>query len=122
MLLLLVSSALWWAAPPAQAAGQAAGQDAGGPVAFIGVPGLMWDDLDPADTPRLWRLAGQSGIGSLSVKAVGTVTCAYDGWLTVASGVRSAVGRRCGMPPEPVAQGSGAVVSEVPGLLQLRDG
>ncbi|MEV4013336.1 hypothetical protein AB0J35_22800 [Nonomuraea angiospora] len=123
MLLLLVSSALWWAAPPAQAAGQTAGQeDAGGRVAFIGVPGLMWDDLDPADTPRLWRLAGQSGIGSLSVKAVGTVTCAYDGWLTVASGVRSAVGRRCGMPPEPVAQGSGAVVSEVPGLLQLRDG
>ncbi|WP_431906835.1 hypothetical protein [Nonomuraea jabiensis] len=126
MLLLLVSSALWWAAPPAQAASQAASQaareDAGGRVAFIGVPGLMWDDLDPADTPRLWRLAGQSGIGSLSVKAVGTVTCAYDGWLTVASGVRSAVGRRCGMPPEPVAQGSGAVVSEVPGLLQLRDG
>ncbi|MET9242906.1 hypothetical protein [Nonomuraea sp. NPDC003709] len=123
MLLLLVSSALWWAAPPAQAASsQAAQEDAGGRVAFIGVPGLMWDDLDPADTPRLWRLAGQSGIGSLSVKAVGTVTCAYDGWLTVASGVRSAVGRRCGMSPEPVVQGSGAVVSEVPGLLQLRDG
>ncbi|MFI7127222.1 hypothetical protein ACIBQ1_16110 [Nonomuraea sp. NPDC050153] len=125
VLLLLVSSALWWTAPPAQAAAQAAQgarEDAGGRVAFIGVPGLMWSDLDPADTPRLWRLAGQSGIGSLSVKAVGTVTCAYDGWLTVASGVRSAVGRRCGMSPEPVVQGSGAVVSEVAGLLQLRDG
>ncbi|MEV4116898.1 hypothetical protein [Nonomuraea sp. NPDC049695] len=119
MLLLLVSSALWWMPAPAQAAGAEA---TAGRVAFIGVPGLLWDDLDPAETPRLWRLAGESALGSVSVKAVGTVTCPYDGWLTVSAGVRSAVGHRCGMPPEPVAQGGGAVVAEVRELLQLRDG
>jgi hypothetical protein len=91
-------------------------------VAFIGVPGLMWSDVDPAGTPNLWRLAGQSGLGSVSVKAVGTVTCPYDGWLSVSAGVRSAVGHRCGLPPEPVAQGGGAVVAEVPELLELTDG
>ncbi|GAA3202488.1 hypothetical protein [Nonomuraea helvata] len=117
MLLLLVSSALWWMAAPAQAAEAPAGR-----VAFIGVPGLLWDDLDPAETPRLWQLAGESALGSVSVKAVGTVTCPYDGWLTVSAGVRSAVGHRCGLPPEPVAQGGGAVVTEVRELLRLRDG
>ncbi|MEV0235480.1 hypothetical protein [Nonomuraea sp. NPDC050786] len=114
VLLLLVSSVLWWLPAPAQASA--------GRVAFIGVPGLLWDDLDPVETPRLWRLAGESAIGSVSVKAVGTVTCPYDGWLTVSAGVRSAVGHRCGMPPEPVAQGSGAVVTELRELLRLRDG
>lgn len=118
MLLLVVASALWWSAP---AAAQASGND-GGRVAFIGVPGLLWDDLDARNTPRLWELAGRSGIGSVSVKAVGTVTCPYDGWLSLSAGVRSAVGHRCGLPPEPVAQGAGAVVPEVRELLGARDG
>ncbi|MFC4120838.1 hypothetical protein [Nonomuraea zeae] len=121
-MLLLVTAALWWAAPAAASASAPTGAADGGRVAFIGVPGLMWSDVDPANTPHLWRLAGQSGLGSVSVKTVGTVTCPYDGWLTVSAGVRSAVGRRCGLPPEPVAQGGGAVVAEVPGLLELTDG
>ncbi|WP_285591062.1 hypothetical protein [Herbidospora sp. NBRC 101105] len=73
-----------------------------GQVALIGVPGLMWSDVTESDTPNLWRLAGESAVGSLSVKAVGTITCPYDGWLTVSAGIRSAVGSRCGLPPEPV--------------------
>jgi hypothetical protein len=82
----------------------------------------LWDDLDPRDTPRLWELAGQSGLGSLSVKAVGTVTCPYDGWLSVSSGVRAAVGRRCGLSPEPIARGQGAVVPGMRELHATRDG
>ncbi|KAB8194424.1 hypothetical protein FH608_014420 [Nonomuraea phyllanthi] len=121
LLLLLASSALWWAVPPAHAA-EAATKAPPGRVAFIGVPGLLWDDLDPDDTPHLWRLAGESGLGSVSVKAVGTVTCPYDGWLTVSAGVRSAVGHRCGLPPEPVARGGGAVVGELRELRERRDG
>ncbi|GAA4917990.1 hypothetical protein HD597_005792 [Nonomuraea thailandensis] len=132
VLLLLVAAAMWWPSPAAAVAG--AGQDAvtgrgagvgegaGGRVAFIGVPGLLWDDLDPRDTPRLWELAGQSGLGSLSVKAVGTVTCPYDGWLSVSSGVRAAVGRRCGLSPEPVVRGRGAVVPGMGELHATRDG
>ncbi|UBU17593.1 alkaline phosphatase family protein [Nonomuraea gerenzanensis] len=113
-----MAAVLWW---PGQAVAEA-GREAGGRVAFIGVPGLLWDDLDPRDTPRLWELAGQSGLGSLSVKAVGTVTCPYDGWLSVSSGVRAAVGRRCGLPPEPVVRGRGAVVPGLRELLGTRDG
>nr|WP_157554564.1 hypothetical protein [Herbidospora sakaeratensis] len=88
--------AIVWGAP---AAARAEGP---GQVALIGVPGLMWSDVTESDTPNLWRLAGESAVGSLSVKAVGTITCPYDGWLTVSAGVRSAVGQRCGLPPEPV--------------------
>ncbi|MFC7108325.1 hypothetical protein ACFQQB_52700 [Nonomuraea rubra] len=133
VLLLLVAGGLWWPGPATAAAanqeagagaglGAGAGESAGGRVAFIGVPGLLWGDLDPRDTPRLWELAGQSGLGSLSVKAVGTVTCPYDGWLSVSSGVRAAVGRRCGLPPEPAARGQGAVVPGMAELLGTRDG
>ncbi|MEV0822182.1 hypothetical protein [Nonomuraea rubra] len=129
VLLLLVAGGLWWPGPAAAAAasqeagaGARAGESAGGRVAFIGVPGLLWGDLDPRDTPRLWELAGQSGLGSLSVKAVGTVTCPYDGWLSVSSGVRAAVGRRCGLPPEPAVRGQGAVVPGMAELLGTRDG
>ncbi|MBO3747687.1 hypothetical protein J5X84_16535 [Streptosporangiaceae bacterium NEAU-GS5] len=84
------------------AAGPATAAPAGSQVALIGVPGLMWSDLSPSETPNLWRLAGQSAIGSLSVRTVGSSTCPYDGWLTVSTGVRTAVGSRCGEPPEPV--------------------
>lgn len=97
-------------APARATAGPAA--RAGGRVALIGVPGLRWSDLSPEITPNLWRLAGRSAVGSLSVRTVGRVTCPYDGWLTVSAGVRSAVGYGCGLPPAPVPAGAGAVIPD----------
>lgn len=91
-----------------------------GRIALIGVPGLMWSDVNAADTPHLWSLAGQSALGSLSVRTVGNVTCPYDGWLSVSAGVRSAVGARCSMPPTPVKTGTGAVVPEFSWLWNVR--
>ncbi|MFC4585124.1 hypothetical protein [Sphaerisporangium corydalis] len=88
----------------------AAWADDRGRVALIGVPGLHWHDVNAADTPNLWRLAGQSALGSMSVRSVGRITCPYDGWLTVSAGVRSSVGSRCGPPPSVERQGAGAVV------------
>ncbi|GAA2852607.1 hypothetical protein GCM10010517_10310 [Streptosporangium fragile] len=99
----LVLVALWPGA--AQAATQADGR-----VVLIGVPGLRWSDLSPTGTPNLWQLAGGSAVGSLSVRAVGRVTCPYDGWLTVSAGVRSAVGYGCGLPPLPEPDGNGATI------------
>ncbi|WP_214111056.1 hypothetical protein [Acrocarpospora catenulata] len=87
-----------------------------GPVALVGVPGLMWSDVTLENTPNLWRLAGRSAVGSLSVRTVGNVTCPYDGWLTVSAGVRSAVGQRCGLPPEPQAFAQRAQVPDFPTL------
>ncbi|GAB3899738.1 hypothetical protein GCM10027612_60160 [Microbispora bryophytorum subsp. camponoti] len=86
-------------AGPATAAGER--------VVLVGIPGLMWSDVTPADTPNLWRLAGDSAVGSLSVRAVRKDTCPYDAWLTVSAGVRSAVGERAAWPPRrrPTARG-----------------
>ncbi|WP_068924247.1 hypothetical protein [Planobispora rosea] len=83
-------------------------------VALIGIPGLLWSDLGPGTTPNLWRLAGESALGSLSVRTVGRVTCPYDGWLTVSAGIRSAAGYGCGLPPVPEARpgGDGAVIPD----------
>ncbi|MEZ0077423.1 hypothetical protein [Planotetraspora sp. GP83] len=92
--------------------GQAA-RAQGGQIVLIGVPGLMWSDVTPSDTPNLWSLAGSSALGSLSVRTVGNITCPYDGWLTVSAGVRSAVGHRCGLPPAPAPRSEGAVVPDL---------
>ncbi|MEV7970058.1 hypothetical protein AB0O34_29345 [Sphaerisporangium sp. NPDC088356] len=99
----------------------AARADGPGRVALIGVPGLHWHDVNAADTPNLWRLAGQSALGSLSVRAVGRTTCPYDGWLTVSAGVRSSVGSKCGPPPPLERQGAGAVIPGFDWLWTVRD-
>jgi hypothetical protein len=98
-------------------AGQA--EDGGGRVALIGVPGLHWNDITPNDTPNLWRLAGASAIGSLSVRTVGSLTCPYDGWLTVSAGTRSAAGYSCGAAPAPEASGQGAVIPDYRYLIDV---
>lgn len=94
-------------------------EDGAARVALIGVPGLHWDDLTPSDTPNLWKLAESSAVGSLSVRTVGTVTCPYDGWLTVSAGTRSAVGYYCGAPPKPEPQGEGAVIPDYRYLIDV---
>jgi hypothetical protein len=103
----------------AMLAGPARAEDGAGRVALIGVSGLHWNDLTPSDTPNLWELAGSSAIGSLSVRTVGSVTCPYDGWLTVSAGTRSAAGYRCGAPPAPEAQGAGAVIPDYRYLIDV---
>ncbi|MGI5156644.1 hypothetical protein [Microbispora sp. CA-102843] len=112
-------------APAAAAAFEAgpgeSGTAAGERIVLVGIPGLMWSDVTPADTPNLWRLAGDSALGSLSVRAVRKDTCPYDAWLTVSAGVRSAVGGACGMAPTPEAHGEGAVVPGFSWLWEVRE-
>ena len=60
-----------------------------GHVVVVGTEGLTWSDLSAADTPTLWRLAGDSAVGSLSVKAAAPVSCLDDGWLTLGAGNRA---------------------------------
>ncbi|MEN3537085.1 hypothetical protein AAH991_18370 [Microbispora sp. ZYX-F-249] len=110
---------------PAASAGVTAGPGesgtaAGERVVLVGIPGLMWSDVTPDDTPNLWRLAGDSALGSLSVRAVRKDTCPYDAWLTVSAGVRSAVGGGCGMAPTPEADGAGAAIPEFSWLWEAR--
>jgi hypothetical protein len=74
------------------AAGPPAGPAAGAPrqtvdyVIIVGVAGLRWEDVDPTNTPTLWRMAEQGSIGSLSVRSARVPTCPTDGWLTLGAG------------------------------------
>jgi hypothetical protein len=63
-----------------------AAQDAVDYVVLAGVPGLRWDDVDPGNTPTLWRMAEAGAIGSLSVRSARRPTCPVDGWLTLGAG------------------------------------
>lgn len=78
------------------------------PVIIAGAVGLRWDDVDPEQTPHLWRLAGRAAIGSLSVRSASEPTCAADGWLTLGAGNWAAdragsrlLGGASGPPDEP---------------------
>jgi hypothetical protein len=55
-------------------------------VIIAGAAGLRWDDVNPRDTPTLWRLAQQGSIGALSVGSAHQPTCPGDGWLTLGAG------------------------------------
>ena len=58
-------------------------------VVIVGVPGLVWSDLDATRTPQLWDLAGHSAIGALSVRAARGTSCLLDGWATLGPGNRA---------------------------------
>jgi hypothetical protein len=55
-------------------------------VVIVGAAGLRWDDLNPDDTPTLWRLAEQGSMGALSVRSAHQPTCPADGWATLGAG------------------------------------
>lgn len=70
-------------------------------VILAGAVGLRWDDVDPRQTPQLWRLAASGAIGSLSVASAHQPTCPVDGWLTLGAGNRAAAPREEPVPAEP---------------------
>lgn len=55
-------------------------------VLIMGAPGLRWGDVNPRDTPTLWKLASDSAIGSLVPRSAQARTCPGDGWLTLGAG------------------------------------
>ncbi|MGL5865341.1 MAG: hypothetical protein ACRCYX_05620 [Dermatophilaceae bacterium] len=59
-------------------------------VVLVGIPGLAWSDVDAETTPILARLAGEGAVGSMTVRAVRSRSCAADGWLTLSAGRRAA--------------------------------
>ncbi|WP_157930433.1 hypothetical protein [Glycomyces xiaoerkulensis] len=75
----------------APAAAQEESGDPGDPggIVVVGVPGLSWSDVDPAETPALWDLAGRGATGSMSVRTIGSWTCSEAGWVTLGAGARA---------------------------------
>ncbi len=74
---------------PGAATAAPAGDRSADRVLVVGVPGLVWDDVDPGTTPALWELADTSPIGALSVRAARSTTCLLDGWATLGAGNRA---------------------------------
>ncbi|MFL6176809.1 MAG: hypothetical protein ACJ715_09150 [Ornithinibacter sp.] len=74
-------------------------------LVVVGVPGLAWSDLDGGDLPTLDAMAGEGALGSMTVRAVGSSSCAVDGWLTLSAGRRAGdVAGPCRVAP-PVVDG-----------------
>ncbi|GAB3324991.1 hypothetical protein GCM10027451_49610 [Geodermatophilus aquaeductus] len=93
VLLLAFLAVLLAGVPTAPAAEEAAGAADDGwradRVLVVGVPGLVWDDVDPDRTPALWELADTSPVGAVSVRAARSTTCLLDGWATLGAGNRA---------------------------------
>ena len=77
--------------PASPAAGGTPQADGAAPrLVVVGAPGLTWSDVEGAGLPALDRLADEGSVGSLTVRALRSRSCAVDGWLTLSSGRRAA--------------------------------
>ncbi|GAB3233922.1 hypothetical protein GCM10027447_30660 [Glycomyces halotolerans] len=71
------------------ASAQSTSEAEAGGVIIVGVPGLSWADITPSETPALWDLAGRGATGSMSVRTIGSWTCAEAGWVSLGAGERA---------------------------------
>ncbi len=95
MLAALAVLALLAGAPLASATGDPASAR----LVVVGAPGLAWSDLDGGHLPALDALVGDGALGSMTVRAVRSRSCAVDGWLTLSAGRRAAdVAGPCRVP------------------------
>ncbi len=91
-------------------------------VVVLGVPGLVWSDVDPAVMPSTWALAQESSIGALSVRAARSTTCVLDGWATLGAGNRARWAQApqpippVPLPAGPTGEAGGGVPASVPDL------
>jgi len=59
-------------------------------LVVVGAPGLSWSDVEGGDLPAVRAMAAEGAVGSMTVRAVRSRSCAVDGWLTVSAGRRAA--------------------------------
>ncbi|RAY14613.1 hypothetical protein DPM19_12670 [Actinomadura craniellae] len=121
VLAVLMAAFTLLTATPGQAGSDGrAGERAGGRVVVIGIPSLLWSDLDRTRTPALWGLVERGSAADLSVRTITPTTCPADGWLTVSAGERSRlINGNCALPPAPTPTGRGATA---PGWLAISKG
>lgn len=76
-------------AAPAGAQGREESAEGPGGVVIVGVPGLTWSDISASATPTMWNLAGSGATASMSVRTIGSWTCAEAGWASLGAGERA---------------------------------
>ena len=114
--LLLVLAVLLGLAVPAAGAADTGIDARADRVLVVGVPGLVFTDLDPALTPQLWELAEGSAVGAMSVRAARSTTCLLDGWATLGAGNRARYpGPAAPIPPVPVEGPDGGAAGATAG-------
>jgi hypothetical protein len=87
-------------------------------VVVVGISGLTWNDVTPAATPQLWRLAAAGAVGSLVDYAQQPLACPSDGWLTLNAAARAQGPRPCTGQPAVLADGQGARIPALPGIIR----
>lgn len=73
-------------------------------VVIVGVPSLDWEVITPSAMPNLWQLSEEGAVGLITARAARSVTCPWDGWLTLGAGNRArypATIPEDELPPEP---------------------
>jgi len=86
-------------------------------VVIVGISGLRWDQVTPAATPELWRLADAGSVGSLVDYAQQPLSCPADGWLTLNAAARAQGPRPCAPLPAVIPAGAGASVPAMPQII-----
>ena len=88
-----------------------------GHVVIVGISGLTWNQVTPADTPELWQLAAAGSVGALVDYAQQPLACPADGWLTLNSAARAQGPRPCTALPSVTPAGAGAEVAAMPQIV-----
>ena len=86
-------------------------------VVVVGISGLTWNNVTPADG-ELWRLAAAGSVGSLVDYAQEPLACPADGWLTLNSAARAQGPRPCASLPAVTRSGKGAEIMAMPQIVR----
>jgi hypothetical protein len=86
-------------------------------VVVVGISGLTWNNVTPADG-ELWRLAAAGSVGSLVDYAQEPLACPADGWLTLNSAARAQGPRPCAALPAVTRSGEGAEIQAMPQIVR----
>jgi hypothetical protein len=109
-------------APAALAAAPTTQAPAARHVVIVGISGLRWNQVTPAATPELWRLASGGSVGSLVDYAQQSLACPADGWLTLNAAARAQGPRPCDPLPAVAPHGGGATVLAMPQIIAANQG
>lgn len=103
VVLALLAACLLTGATTSAASAQAPDPETAGagPVVVVGVPDLRWQDVAPATTPTLWRLASRSSVAAMTDRSGEPITRRAAGWVSLNAGTRARADVSPAVVPDP---------------------